>query len=390
MKEGKPMIIFKQLKERFFNPVQPLPAGIYHYQAPPGAAFPHRLHLRLEPGGQGILIVNASTVLHLNPTAAEYTYYLVHQTSENEVARLMAKRYRVNSQQARNDYHDLVDRLNILIETNDLDPETFLGFDRAAPYTSGLIAPLRMDCALTYQVSGSASQAVAPINRVKRELQTEEWKTILQKAWQAGIPHAIFTGGEPTLRPDLPDLISYGEELGMVTGLLTDGIRLTEPKYLSDLLQKGLDHIMLLLDPDEEQAWEALRDTIAEDIHVTVHLTLTQKNIAETSSLMDRLTNAGVTSISLSVDKASLSNNLRDASQAAADRGLKLIWDLPVPYSRFHPVALEAESEAENIDGAGKAWIYIEPDGDVLPAQGQPQVLGNLLNDAWENIWKPA
>jgi hypothetical protein len=384
------MKLYKQLKERFFTPVQTLPAGMYHYQAPPGAPFPHRLHLRLEPDGQGTLIVNASTVLHLNPSAAEYAYYLVHQTPEGEVARLMAKRYRVRKELALQDYHDLVERLNILIETNDLDPETFLGFDRATPYASALSAPFRLDCALTYKVSAAFSPSVAPLERVKRELVTQEWKTIMQKAWNAGIPHIIFTGGEPTLRPDLPDLIAWGEELGMVTGLLTDGMRLAEPKYLHELLQKGLDHIMLILDPAEEQAWEALRDTLAEDIHVTVHLTITKNNLSEANNLLDRLVNMGVSSLSLSIDDPFLKDSLQIVRQAVADRGLKLVWDLPVPYSRFHPDALESESEGEMIDGAGKAWIYVEPDGDVCPAQGVPEVLGNLLIDPWENIWKQA
>jgi hypothetical protein len=32
----------------------------------------------------------------------------------------------------------------------------------------------------------------------------------------------------------------------------------------------------------------------------------------------------------------------------------------------------------------------VEPDGDVLPAQGMAgQVLGNLLRDPWETIYKP-
>jgi MoaA/NifB/PqqE/SkfB family radical SAM enzyme len=38
------------------------------------------------------------------------------------------------------------------------------------------------------------------------------------------------------------------------------------------------------------------------------------------------------------------------------------------------------------MDGAGKAWLYIEPDGDVLPDQLINQVLGNILTDPWEKI----
>ena len=38
--------------------------------------------------------------------------------------------------------------------------------------------------------------------------------------------------------------------------------------------------------------------------------------------------------------------------------------------------------------GAGKAWLYVEPDGDVLRGQGYYQeVLGNMLTDSWEKIW---
>ena len=34
----------------------------------------------------------------------------------------------------------------------------------------------------------------------------------MEKAWAAGILHITFTGGEPTLREDLPDLIAHGRE----------------------------------------------------------------------------------------------------------------------------------------------------------------------------------
>jgi MoaA/NifB/PqqE/SkfB family radical SAM enzyme len=40
--------------------------------------------------------------------------------------------------------------------------------------------------------------------------------------------------------------------------------------------------------------------------------------------------------------------------------------------------------------GTGRAWLYIEPDGDVLPAKGSDQILGNILKDSWDRIWKAA
>lgn len=380
------MNLIEKLRQ-FLTPVHPLPSGMFHYQAPPDSPRPYRLHLRLETDGQGVLIVNASTVLHLNQTAAEYAYHLIKQTPDEDVAKSMVKRYRVRKEQALNDYHDLADRLNTLIETPDLDPENFLGIERHELYDTQLSAPYRLDCALTYKVPDSTAHPLAPVDRVKRELLTEEWKTILEKAWQAGIPHIVFTGGEPTLRPDLPELIAHAEQLGQVTGLLTDGLRLTEPKYLHQLLQEGLDHAMFLLNPSDEQSWEALRDLLAEDIHTTVHLTITQAITPSLPKLLDRISQMGATHLSLSAETPALKDELKAASQAAAERFLTLVSDLPVPYSRFNPVTIEEEEEAPS-DGSGKAWLYVEPDGDVLPAQGTYESLGNLLNDSWEKIWQ--
>jgi hypothetical protein len=372
--------------QRFFPPAQPLSQGIYHYQAPADAPSPLRLHLRIDPDGEGVLIVNASTVLRLNQTAAELAYHFVQQTPEEEIGKQMASRYRIKPETAIQDFRDFKQRMDTLIQTPDLDPVGFLGFDRTAPYSSAVLAPYRLDCALTYRLTAPPSQEFAPVERVKRELLSEEWELIMRKAWDAGVPHVIFTGGEPTLRPDLPELIAFTEKTGMVCGLLTDGLRLTDRKYLHQILYAGLDHIMLLLDPASEPSWEALRDLMAEDISTTVHLTVTAKNVESIPSLFDRMVQMGVKQLSLSTDTPAMKNTLVSLRHLSAEKGLTLVWDLPVPYSSFHPVALEL-AKGEEVEGAGRAWMYVEPDGDVLPGQGINQVMGNLLSDPWEAIW---
>ena len=389
------MNLFRPLIERFFPPHQPLPAGVYHYQAPPDAPFPYRLHLRIEPDGHGILIVNASTVVHLNSTAAEYAYHLVKNTPQDEAIASMARRYHVRKEVVLADYQDLIGRLKTLVDLPDLDPVAFLDFDRSEPYSEVRSAPYRLDCALTYRLPDEGGHALAPVDRVKRDLSESEWKTILEKAWNAGIPHAVFTGGEPTLRPDLVGLIAFGEELGMVTGLLTSGVRLSDNAYLDTLLNAGLDHIMILLDPQEDQSWEALRDALAADIAVTVHLTMTERTQPIFDEVLNRLVEMGVQNVSLSADGLGLADEIQSKRQALAERHLRLVWDLPVPYSQFHPVALELgqvdPAENKTHSGAGNAWLYVEPDGDVLPGQGHYQdVLGNLLTDPWEEIWQKA
>lgn len=383
------MNLKKRIIERFFPPVKRIPAGVYHFQAPPDADLPYRLHLRIENDGTGILVINASTVLHLNETAAEYAYYFVQQTPPEDVARLFADRYPIPKEKASEEYKQFKEKIETLISTPDLDPETYLGVDRQQPYSS-ISVPYRLDCALTYRVNDEKGKYLAPLARVSRELLTDEWQTILKKAWDAGILHVVFTGGEPTLRPDLTDLVQYAEDLGMVTGMLTDGLRLTEKGYLQALLQNGLDHIMILLDPVDEQSWEAVRDTLTEDIFVTVHITIHHKSDVEIRSRLEKLAWMGVKSLSLTVDNPELYAVLAEARQSAARLGLSLVWDLPVPYSSFNPVSLELAEDEEFIRGAGKAWLFVEPDGDVLPAQGEEKSLGNLLKDPWEQVWKAA
>ena len=146
------------------------------------------------------------------------------------------------------------ERIETLVHTEDLDPVSYLGFDRVAPHSAGLTAPLRLDCALTYRLPEGMDADDAPTKRVDRELATAEWISILDKAWAVGIPHVTFTGGEPTLRDDLPELIAYAEVKGMVSGLLSDGLKLSDKDYLNTLLQTGLDHLLFILHPEKSKS----------------------------------------------------------------------------------------------------------------------------------------
>jgi MoaA/NifB/PqqE/SkfB family radical SAM enzyme len=293
----------------------------------------------------------------------------------------------VSKEVVREDYQDFLEKIETLISTPDLDPVSFLDFEQAAPHSADLTSPLRLDCALTYRLRGDSNAEYAPTKLVDRELTTDEWRTILDKAWQAGIPHITFTGGEATLRDDLPDLIAHAEKNGQVCGLLTDGLRLLEADYLELLLQTGLDHILFLLQPANDKSWAALETIMAEDIFVTVHLTLSRENIQSAEETLEHLARLDVTSLSLTSSDASLREMYDAIRDKAAGLGLTLKVDLPVPYSASNPVVYEAQ-EATIPKGAGKAWLYVEPDGDVLPSQGYShKVLGNLLRDDWQKLY---
>lgn len=379
------MKIINRLAGRFAK-VQPLPVGVYHKQDTQDEK-PYRVHLRLKPDGSGIFILNASTVLQLNATAAEYAYHFIHGTEPAEAVKQLSARYRVSKDVARQDYEDFIKKIETLISTPDLDPVSFLDFERVAPHSADLTSPLRLDCALTYRLRADSNAEYAPTKRVDRELSADEWRTILDKAWQAGIPHITFTGGEATLRDDLPELIAHAEKNGQVCGLLTDGLQLIDENYLNLLLQTGLDHILFLLQPDSDKSWTALEKVMSADIFVTVHLTLNKDNISKAEESLERLAKLEVQSLSLTSSEASLRDRYDALRDKAATLGLTLKFDLPVPYSALNPVVYEAQ-ESTIPEGAGKVWLYVEPDGDVLPSQGNSEkVLGNLLRDEWKQIY---
>jgi organic radical activating enzyme len=375
---------WNRLQEKL-SKAQPLPPGIHHYQSPADAARPYRIHLRLNKDGSGILILNAATVLHLNPTAAEYAYHFIKGTPPEDAAKAVASRYRVRKTDALRDYRLFIERLDTLIHTPDLDPVSFLGFERVTPHETALSAPLRLDCALTYRLPEGVDAADAPTKRVDRELTTEEWKIVLHKAWAFGIPHVVFTGGEPTLREDLLELVDFAESIGMVSGLLSGGEKLADESYVDALLQTGLDHLLFLL--QGSASWDALKVILPKDLFTAVHITIFPDTMKTLDADIRRLAEMGANALSFTAAPG-MEESLADARELASSAGLPLVWDLPVPYSAQNPVAFEtAEENAPS--GAGKAWLYIEPDGDVLPSQGMPDtILGNILRDDWKSIWQ--
>jgi MoaA/NifB/PqqE/SkfB family radical SAM enzyme len=131
-----------------------------------------------------------------------------------------------------------------------------------------------------------------------------------------------------------------------------------------------------------------LETVLPQDLFTTVHLTL--RDGENLTPVIERLAQMGANALSLSAADPSLAEELQRLRDVAAAQQLELVWDMPVPYSGNNPVSLELENDEqrEAPEGAGKAWLYVEPDGDVLPAQGlYDQVLGNLLTDDWEQIW---
>jgi hypothetical protein len=160
-------------------------------------------------------------------------------------------------------------------------------------------------------------------------------------------------------------------------------LKLADKAYLHTLLNTGLDHLLFLLQPENEASWRALETIMPEDMFTTAHITVNEKTLAKMDEILQKLADLQVTSLSLGLADIAFHDRMDEVRDKAANLGLQLAFDLPVPYSMDNPVALETAHD-DVPSGAGKSWLYVEPDGDVLPAQGMAgQVLGNLLRDPW-------
>lgn len=105
---------------------------------------------------------------------------------------------------------------------------------------TALLAELTHRCPLQCPYCSNPIELV----RANRELDTETWKRVFEEAADLGVLQVHLSGGEPTLRPDLADLVRHAIEAGLYTNLITAGVLLDRAK-LEALAEAGLDHVQL-------------------------------------------------------------------------------------------------------------------------------------------------
>lgn len=409
-REVATMPLFDKWRDYFSAP-EPLAPGLYQYRTPPDAPRRYRLHLRVEPSGGGVLIVNASTVLHLNRTATEHAKLMVDQVPVETAARIIARRYRVATEIAAADAIRLREAVERLVGEEDVCPVSYLDFERIEPFQAPSQAPYRVDLALTYCCDNDCSHCYVEHPRAMTELTTAEWRRTMEILWQAGVPHLCFTGGEATMREDLPDLVTYAEDIGFVTGLLTNGRRLSDRGYLDALVAAGLDHVQITLESANERvhnemvgadAWvetvQGIRNAVPADLYVLTNTTLTRANIGAIEQTIDFIAGLGVGAFAcngiiysghgkdyeLALPERELAGTLQRVTQAAERNGMRFIWYTPTEYCELNPLELELGAKSCT---AARYNVCVEPNGDVIPCQSYFSPMGNILRDPWTAIW---
>lgn len=96
--------------------------------------------------------------------------------------------------------------------------------------------------------------------RHKTELDTGDWLRVLTEARKMGAVQLGFSGGEPLIRPDLPQLVAHASKLGYYSNLITSGYGMTEEK-IAHLRAAGLDHIQVSIQAPEKDLSDFLAGT---------------------------------------------------------------------------------------------------------------------------------
>lgn len=273
------------------------------------------------------------------------------------------------------------------------------------PYT--LVAELTYHCPLS---CGYCSNPVD--HHGGSALDTETWCRVLEEAEALGVMQVHFTGGEPLLRDDLETLVSRARAVDLYSTLITSGIPLAR-RRLEHLQEAGLDAVQLSIQAAGRDDCDALAGgpvyhrklTVAQwsrelGLPLTINCVLHRGNIDQVTDIIALAETFGAQRVELAnaqylgwalvnrpallPDRAAL-DRARDRARAARARlagTMEVVFVTPDYYAGFPRACM---------DGWGRRYLIVTPDGRVLPCHaahtlpGYPAVWA--MEEPLKTIW---
>lgn len=305
------------------------------------------------------------------------------------------------------------------------EPEAEVAALTLGEYAREMTAPHRMDLmvsAMTRDGAWHCNQkclhcyaASQPLSDTA-ELTTAQWREVLDTLRRANIPQVTFTGGEPTLRSDLVELVEAAA--WFVTRLNTNG-RLLTPELCRRLYDASLDSVQVTLyshDPAIHNALvgaDGFADTVAGirsaveaglNVSVNTPLCSLNRDYAATlrfihslgvryvtcSGLIPSGSAVGEASRTTALTEEDLTASLEAAVSAASELEMELDFTSPgwLPEATLRRLGLSMIPSC----GACLSNMAIAPDGSIIPCQSwlSSRPLGNILTDDWDGVWQSA
>ena len=302
------------------------------------------------------------------------------------------------------------------------EPEAEVGLLSLSDYAPEMTAPHRMDLMVSAMEKDGGWHcnqkclhcyaAGQPMGETP-ELSTEQWKTALALLRKANIPQVTFTGGEPTLRSDLVELVQAAA--WFVTRLNTNGRMLTS-MMCKELHEASLDAVQITFysaDADihnelvgvdgYNDTLNGIKNALAAGLNVSLNTPLCSLNRDYLSTVklahelgIRYLTCSGLipagnaesdASRAVRLTPAELEDVLRPAMEYAAANGMEINFTSPgwLPEETLRTLGFTQIPSC----GACLSNMAVAPDGTVLPCQSwlTGKGLGNMLRTPWPRIW---
>ena len=413
---------------------------VFHTTLNPGGPGVVRIHLvppkvegkRLAPSvaiinGQDIVPVNRSWSILLAEFIKEVNRYAGQELSDEDVEKILENTYVgirkvypfVKETRIREDIFVMMDSFQKIAKG--MQPGEEIGYMNIGEYAPYMQAPHRMDLMISAMTRDGAwhcnqkcvhCYAAGQVQAGEKELTTTEWMAILDKCREIGIPQVTFTGGEPTMREDLFELIAYAK--WFMTRLNTNGVKLTG-EYCQALREAELDSVQITFyDVDEtihnelvgasnyEKTLDGIRNALVVGLNVSINTPLCtlNKDYVKTLAFLKEmgvqyvtcsgLITTGNATTQASVNTQLSSEEMKEILRAAVEycygNGMEISFTSPgwVEESFLKELAISMPS-----CGACLSNMAITPGGNVVPCQSwlSDDVLGNFLTQDWEKIW---
>ncbi len=322
---------------------------------------------------------------------------------------------------------DLADMLNAFIpiargEQAESKFRRTLPLAEYAPHMPGphrmdlIVAPMEIDsrwgCPLHCGICYAQGQRQMSVPQL---LSTDQWKRIIDILWnEARVTQLTFTGGEPTTRKDLAELVRHAERF--VTRLNTSGVTMT-PELAKSLYEASRDGVQITLYSREPQdhdalvgvsgAWArtvaGLKNAMSAGLNVSINTPLCRLNYQAYPATLEFLRGLGISYVSASGlivagaaekalgSKETLTSDellaaLKPAKEYADTNGMDLIFTSPGWLSDEQLASLGLQAP---LCGACLTNMAVAPNGTVVPCQSwlNDQGLGNILTTRWNKIW---
>jgi len=377
--------------------------------------------------GQDIIPVGPSWTILLCEFINEVNKYAGQEINEQQAAELMKQVCKnmhkvyplVPSRYFRNDVADIMDAFTKIAYGEEANLEiTHLSM---GDYAMFMRAPHRMDLmisAMTKDNKWHCNQkcvhcyAAGQQQAEEAELSTEEWKKIIDACKEAGIPQVTFTGGEPTMRDDLVELVEHAA--WFVTRLNTNGVKLTK-ELCEQLHAASLDSMQITFYSDNadihnklvgveqyENTVKGIENALAAGISVSINTPLCTLN-RDYLSTLKFLHEKGVMYVTCSglITTGNATGRESEELQLTTEE-IKAVLKDAVEYCFANDMEISFTSpgwiEEEYFDelgitkptcGACLSNMAVTPGGNVVPCQSwlSDSILGSMLNDNWDSIW---